>query len=141
MSIPISPDFVSNPDGWFGDALLLGALTAGALAVEHAMLWDEPQRLKPPASYVVGVATLGIGLLGWVDRHRKANALTTWLAATVITAIGGGTVIVCYYGRDLRDQLQRSGERGGQIQGRIGALLGQEKNDGHHRTASGDHLS
>jgi hypothetical protein len=127
---------VSNPDRWFDDALLCGAFAAAALLAEHTALWEEPQRLPRPAAYVVGTTTLGGGLLGWVLRNRHKDALTTWLAAAVIAAIGGGIVIVAYYVRHVARQLRRGAEQGGQLHGRI-AVLRQETPDGHVRATAG----
>lgn len=138
ISLPTTRESVSNLDRWFDDALLLGGATAAALLAEHVVLYGELQRLKPPAAYIVGTATIGAGLLGWVARNRQADALTTWLAAGVITAVGGGTVVICYYARDVLERLRASGERGGQLNGRIVATLGrQEGHHGDHRAAPG----
>jgi hypothetical protein len=128
---------VSNSDGWFGDAFLLGGATAAALLAEHVALWDAPHRLTPPAPYIVGTATLGVGLLGWVVRNRRADALTTFLAAGIIAVVGGGTVIVCYHVRDVARKLHQGAEQGGQLHGRIITVLRQETPDGDHRATAG----
>jgi hypothetical protein len=136
-SVATNPDSVSNLQHWFDDSLMFGGFTAATLIAEHAVLWDDPQRLPRPAAYAVGTFTLGLGLLGWVLRNRQADALTTWLAAGVITATGGAAVISAYYVRDVTRKLRHGAQQGGQLHGRI-AVLRQESPDGHYRAAVGD---
>jgi hypothetical protein len=86
----------------FADLLRAGAVGAAALALEHLALWQEPLRLPPPASYVVGTATLGAALTWWCQRQGCAQAAVAFWG---IAGVGGTVVSVAYWARHVARQL------------------------------------
>lgn len=132
-SVRPTVEVVTNPSPqWVGDAALAGGAASLALIAEHIGLWDPPYRLPPPANYAAGTFTLGMTFLVWALRHRQQQALEAWLAAAIIASMGGGTVILAYYWREVAQQLRDGATRGGWLNGQIrqavhGAAYGDDR--------------
>jgi hypothetical protein len=86
----------------FHDLLTAGTVSGTALLVEHLALWQEPLRLKPPASYVVGTATLGTALTWWTLRQQCPQAAVAFWG---IAGMGGAVVTTAYWLRHVVRQL------------------------------------
>lgn len=80
--------------GKLGIAALLVALT---LALEHYLIWRVlgGRVMRPPWTYIAGVATLGAGFSEWA-----LAAGVDWQVVAAfwfITVAGGGSVMACYH--------------------------------------------
>lgn len=139
-SVLAKPLPVSNPDRWLDDAILIGGASAAMLLAEHMALWDEPQRLPPPAGYIIGTLTWwGIGMGMWAARNREQRAATAWLAGGVVVVVSGGAVCTAHYLRHVVEQLRAAGQRGGQLNGRIVTIRRQEATDGRDDATTAGH--
>jgi hypothetical protein len=137
-SVPRLLDSVTSsapPADWAVDALLIGGGTAALLLAEHAILWEDPQRVPRPAAYALGTGTLGMGMLIWALRHRDQAALIAWIAAVLIAAPGGAAIITAYYWRHIDRERRFAAQRGGHLNGRMDGHLNAVRleNDEHHR--------
>jgi hypothetical protein len=66
------------------------------LLAEHVALWSVQRHLHQAARYTVGTVTLGIWFTIWcIVIGFQLAAVAFW----VIAAIGGATVITCYWVR------------------------------------------
>jgi hypothetical protein len=75
---------------------LAAAFTAVLILIEHIALWSAPWRLEPPASYIVGTATIGLGVLLYcAQEHRWEAALVFWCVA----GAAGATDVAAYWVR------------------------------------------
>lgn len=94
------------------DLLAAGAASGTVLLIEHIALWNEPLRLRPPASYVVGTATLGAAFTWWTLRqHCPQAAVAFW----GIAGIGGAVVSAAYWARHVVHQLDDRAFRAGTV--------------------------
>jgi hypothetical protein len=109
------------------DALAIGALTAGALLLEHLAFWPWAKHLvmtdelAPLAPYVVGTATIGVGLSA-LGLRRPLQLLDFW----IIAGCGGATIAAARIWRFLLNQdraaATRQGRTAGQVAGGRNAL-------------------
>ena len=69
----------------------LGA--AAALLIEHYAFQRGERTLKPPITYILGVATLGTAFTWWAQRHDMDEAA---LAFWAIAGVGGAATTAAY---------------------------------------------
>jgi hypothetical protein len=72
---------------------LASAAAAAALAVEHYAFQGGGRTLKPPLTYVVGLATIGVALTWWCQETDHMDA--AW-AFWTISGVGGAAVMATY---------------------------------------------
>lgn len=96
-------------------SLLMAAVTVAALIVaEHIALWRAPWRLEPPASYIVGMATVGLGMILWGLAVGQVDAA---FAFWILTSAAGMADVGAYWVRGRLAALDRRAYRAGQVAG------------------------
>ncbi len=94
--------------------LLVALITAALIIIEHIALWHAPWRLSPPASYIVGTATSGVGMVLW---GLAANQIDAALAFWIIAGAAGMADVGAYWVRGRLAALDRRAYRAGQVAG------------------------
>jgi hypothetical protein len=75
------------------DAIVAGLGAAGVLIAEHYVFQRGDNKLEPPVTYVLGVATLGTAFTWWAQRQRRPSAA---LAFWVVAGVGGAATTAAY---------------------------------------------
>ena len=115
---PSVSDFVSPSTGdGVEDAVIAGLLGGALLVAEHVALWHEPWRLRRPAAYTLGIATLGTVFAWWCHRHQHRHAQEALAAWGVIATLGGAATWVAYWLRGRLEDLDARALRAGQVAG------------------------
>jgi hypothetical protein len=109
---PLPPLFPSFGGGFLTFSPAAGTVSGTALLLEHLALWQEPLRLKPPASYVVGTATLGTALTWWTLRQQCPQAAVAFWG---IAGMGGAVVTTAYWLRHVVRQLDARAFQAGTV--------------------------
>ena len=75
------------------DAFTAGLASAYALLIEHYTFQHGNRSLKPPVTYILGVATLGTAFTWWAQRNNMNGAA---LAFWAIAGVGGAATTAAY---------------------------------------------
>ena len=90
------------------------AVTALALWIEHVLLLHQPWRLRPPATYRVGVLTILAGYCLWAGLEAlQTSTIEPWLAVAALVVIGpgAGAIVELLYWWDERHARQEATRR------------------------------
>lgn len=74
-------------------AALASISAAAVLTAEHYVFQRGERALKPPLTYVVGLATVGVAFTWWCQQSDRVDA--AW-AFWTISGLGGAAVMATY---------------------------------------------
>lgn len=98
-------------------AIFAGAmLSACVLLIEHIVLWPYQHQITKQKAYVIGVATIGLGIL------LSAALLGDWriaIAFGCVSGLGGAVVTGAYWYREIEEQRKKSREIAARIKTRV----------------------